>query len=123
MSQVIRNKHTCVKLRIDDEVVILSGKEKDKRGRIMSIDRTRGRVVVQGVNRARRFQKPTQENPQGGQLEIEMPLHISNVAYYDAKNKKGVRLSYQNIDDKKVRAFREDGKFREIKEKSRKSNK
>ena len=112
-----RTKHTGVKLRIDDEVVVLAGKEKGKRGKIMTINRKRRLLVVQGINLARRFQRPSQENPQGGSLELERPLDISNVAYYDAKSKKGKRLGYiLGGSKKKMRALREKGQLHELKE-------
>ncbi len=94
------------KLKMDDEVIVLAGREKGKRGRIMAIDRRRGRVVVQGINKLRRFQKPTQENPKGGILELERPMHISNVAYYDSKHKKGCRLGYKIASGQKLRLMR-----------------
>ena len=84
-----RTKHSSVKLKIDDEVVVLAGKEKGKRGKIMALNRKRNILVVQGINLMRRFQRQTQENPQGGSIELERPLHLSNVAYYDARSKKG----------------------------------
>lgn len=113
-------KYTPRKLRLEDEVVVISGKHKGKRGSIMYIDRNRDRVIVQGVNRIKRFQRPTQENPQGGTIEVEMPLHISNVMFYDSKAKKGVRLGYSTQDGKKLRVMRQGGETREIKEKDKK---
>lgn len=99
------------KLRRDDEVIVIAGKEKGKRGKIMFIDRGGERVVVQGVNKRRRFQRPTQENPQGGSLEIEAPLEISNVMFYDSKQKKGVKLGSKTLEGgKKVRVTRPEGR-------------
>ena len=110
-------KHPCFKLKVDDEVIVLSGKDKGKRGKIMAINRDRNILVVQGINLIRRFQRPSQENPKGGILELERPLHFSNVAYYDSKSKKGMRLGYLLKGPKqKRRAFREKGQLREIKE-------
>ena len=99
------------KLHKDDEVIVIAGREKGKRGKVMFVDRDGERIVVQGVNKRKRFQRPTQENPQGGVLEIEAALDISNVMYYDAKQKKGVRLGYKVKDDgKKVRVVRPEGR-------------
>lgn len=111
-------KHTRVKLKAGDEVVVIAGREKGKRGEIMFIDKRRDRVIVQGVNKIKRFQRPTQENPQGGVIEIEQGLHISNVMYYDSKAKKGRRLGYKVDGDNKSRVMRAPGGERkEIKEK------
>ncbi len=99
------------KLRKDDEVIVIAGREKGKRGKIMFIDRAGERVVVQGINKRKRFQRPSQENPQGGVLEIEAPFEISNVMFYDAKQKKGVRLGFKVKDDgNKVRVVRPEGR-------------
>ena len=112
-----RTKHTRVKLKIDDEVIVLAGREKGKRGKIMAVNRKRNILVVQGVNLMRRFQRPSQENPQGGSLELERPLHLSNVAYYDSKSKQGRRLGYLLKDSKqKSRALRDKGQLQEIKD-------
>lgn len=80
------------RLRVDDEVVVISGKNRKARGKILAIDSKRGRVVVKGVNLRKFFSRPTQENPKGGIIEIERPIHISNVMYYDSKAKAPTRI-------------------------------
>ena len=119
MQSVEIAKHTRIKLKTGDEVIVIAGREKGKRGEIMFIDKPRSRVVVQGVNKIKRFQRPTQENPQGGVIEIEQGLHISNVMFYDAKAKQGRRLGYKiAADGTKGRAVRmPKGELKEIKEK------
>lgn len=124
MSQSIskRTKHTRVKLRVDDEVVVIAGKEKGKRGKIMALNRKRNILVVQGINLRPQFQRPTQENPKGGSLEIERPLHLSNVAYYETKTKKAKRLAYiVKAPKEKLRALRDKGKLDELKESAKTS--
>jgi len=105
-----KNQQSRTKLKRDDEVIVIAGREKGKRGKIMFIDKASGKIFVQGVNKIKRFQRPSQENPQGGVLEIEAPLHISNVMYYDSKKKKGIRLGSAMDGDKKVRVSRPEGK-------------
>ncbi len=83
---------TKTKLKVGDEVVVIAGKNRNSRGKILAISRRSSRVLVQGVNLRKRFARPTQENPKGGVIEAEAPLHISNVAIYDSKNKKGSRI-------------------------------
>ncbi len=107
-------KHKKTKLKVNDEVIVISGKNKGKRGKILFIDRLRDRVIVQGVNKIKKFVRPTQENPQGGTIEIEAPIHISNVMYYDSKLKRGVRIGYKFEDDKKIRIARGKGQNKEI---------
>lgn len=105
------------KLRVGDEVVVVSGTQKGKRGDILFIDKKRHRVVVQGVNRIKRFQRPSQENPKGGVLEIESGMHISNVMAYDSKSKRGVKIGAKKEGENKIRVSRKDGK--EMKTKSK----
>lgn len=99
-------KFKKVKLRKDDEVIVISGSREDKgkKGKILSIDKKRDRVYVSGINKKKKFVRPTQENPQGGEIEIERPIHISNVMFYDSKLKKGVRLGVEG--EKKDRVSR-----------------
>ena len=120
MAKNISKKYRSVKLRVEDEVVVIAGKEKGKRGSIMFVDRINDRVVVQGINKRTRFQRPTQDNPQGGKMEVEMPLHISNVMYYDAKSKTGMRIGHQSSEGKKKRVTRKAGQTVEIKDKEKK---
>lgn len=108
------------RLKKGDEVIVIAGREKGKRGEIMVVDFAAERVVVQGVNKIKRFQRPTQENPRGGVLEIEAPLHVSNVMYYDSKSKQGKRVGYKIENGEKTRVLRlPKGERREIKEKSK----
>lgn len=110
-SVVMRNPHANRNLRDGDEVLVIAGSQKGKRGKIMSVDRAKNRVVVQGVNKRKRFQRPTQENPQGGVIELEASIHMSNVMLYDSKTKRGVRLGAgTGKDGKKVRVARPDGR-------------
>ena len=98
------------RLKVNDEVVVISGKMRKQRGKILAIDKVNGRVVVQGVNMKKRYTRPTQENPKGGQVEIEHPMHISNVAYFDAKAKKATRIKMKLDNGKKVRVAATSGK-------------
>ncbi|WCL51091.1 50S ribosomal protein L24 [Leptospira sp. GIMC2001] len=103
-------KFKKVKLHKDDEVVVIAGKDKGKKGKILALDKKRDRVFIEGVNKRKRFVRPTQENPQGGQIEIEFPLHISNVMFFDSKKKKGVRLGSAEVKGKKVRVTKPEGR-------------
>lgn len=68
-----------LKLKKGDEVVVIAGEDRGRRGKVVRVDRATSRVVVEGVNRVKRHQRPTQKNPQGGIVEKELPIHISNV--------------------------------------------
>ena len=88
------------KLKKGDRVVVIAGKDKGKEGNITFIDRKNGRVVVDGVNKITKHQKPNAAG-QGGLIEREAPLHISNVMYLHNGNP--ARLGVQINDGKKVR--------------------
>ena len=84
-----------MKLRTDDEVIVISGKDKGKTGKIIRVDRSRGRVYVEGINIVKRHQRPTPGRPNApvGVIEKEGPIHVSNVAIVDPKDNKPTRIS------------------------------
>jgi large subunit ribosomal protein L24 len=95
------------KLKQGDEVVVLTGKDKGKKGKIIKIVKN-SRVLVEGINRAKKHQKG---NPnagvQGGITDIDMPISISNVALYNPEISKAGRVGFKFLDDgKKVRYFK-----------------
>ncbi len=95
-----------IKIRKGDEVIVISGKDKGKVGKVLRVLPAEQRVVVEGVAVAKRHTKPSQANPQGGIIDKEMPIHVSNVMAYDAANKKGSRIGYKFVDDKKIRILK-----------------
>ena len=98
-------------LKVNDNVVIINGSDKGRRGKILYIDRKRGRVVVEGVNKRNKFVKATsQENPKGGVVNREFPISISNIMIFCEKCKKGVRMSFEIKDDNKNRVCSKCGK-------------
>ena len=98
------------KIRKGDQVVIIAGKDKGKRGSVLRrVDAEH--VVVEGVNRAKKHVKPNPvKGVVGGVIDKEMPLHISNVSLYNPATKKGDRVGFKLLDDgKKVRVFKSNG--------------
>jgi large subunit ribosomal protein L24 len=91
------------KLKVNDEVVVLAGKDKNKKGKVRSINFKQSTVIVEGVNIVKKAAKPTQENPNGGFLDLEMALHMSNVAVISPKSGKASRVGFEVKDGKKVR--------------------
>ena len=83
-----------MKLRTDDQVIVISGKDKGKTGRILRVDRARDRVYVEGINIVKRHQRPNPARPnaQVGVIEREGPVHVSNVALVDPKDRKPTRV-------------------------------
>jgi large subunit ribosomal protein L24 len=103
------------KLRKGDEVLVRAGKDKGKRGTVLSVTPD-DHVVVEGINLAKRHMKPNpQRGTSGGIVEKEMPLHISNVALYNALEGKGDRIGYKYLEDgKKVRIYKSTGEVVDI---------
>ena len=79
-----------MKIKVNDNVVVLAGKDKGKTGRVMKTLRKEDRVVVEGINMIKKHQKPNNANENGGIFEMEAPIHVSNVKKVetDAKAKK-----------------------------------
>ncbi|HRJ51192.1 MAG TPA: 50S ribosomal protein L24 [Candidatus Thiothrix moscowensis] len=98
------------KIRSNDEVVVITGKDKGRRGKIMQV-LAEGKVLVQGVNRVKKHVKP---NPnagvQGGIVEKEMPMDASNVMLVNPATGKGDRVGFKLLEDgKKIRVFKSNG--------------
>lgn len=91
------------KIKKGDRVVMTTGRDKGKSGEVLAVQRDRNRVLVQGVNLVKRHQKPSQ-TAQGGIIEKEASVHISNVAHIDPKTDQPTRVGYRLLDDgRKVR--------------------
>ena len=99
-----------IKLKKGDEVIVLAGKDKGKRGKIVRVIPEIRKVIVSDINKYKKHQKPGNNEP-GGIIEKDMPLHISNVAFYDLDSNKSSRVGYNfNKDGKKIRISKKSGK-------------
>ncbi len=98
------------KIRKGDDVIVITGKDKGKRGNVLRVLED-DKVLVEGVNKVKKHQKPNPMLGQaGGIIEKEMPIHISNVAIYNAAAKKGDRVGIKTLEDgRKVRVFKSSG--------------
>ncbi|RKQ32335.1 50S ribosomal protein L24 [Oceanobacillus halophilus] len=94
-----------------DKVKVLSGKDRGKEGVILEAYPKKERVLVEGVNMIKKHAKPSQENPQGGILNIEAPIHVSNVLPIDPKSGEPTRVGYEIRDGKKVRIAKKSGEL------------
>lgn len=86
-------------IRVDDVVEVVAGDDKGKRGKVVSIDRAKNKVVVQGINLVYRHMKPSRRNQQGGRLSKEMAIALSNVALIDPTTGKPTRVGVRYLPD------------------------
>ena len=86
-------------LRVDDQVVVIAGASKGHKGKVLKVDRAKGKVVVEGAARVWKHVKRSQKNPQGGRLNKEMPIDISNVMLVDPQSGRGTRIGVRYLDD------------------------
>ncbi|MCU0352144.1 MAG: 50S ribosomal protein L24 [Cytophagales bacterium] len=93
---------TKLHVRRGDTVMVIAGDEKGKTGKIASVNREKQRVIVEGLNLVKKSVKPSAENPQGGFVQIEASIHVSNVMLVDPTNGKPTRVS-RKMDDKGVK--------------------
>jgi large subunit ribosomal protein L24 len=91
------------KIKKGDSVVVLSGKDKGRTGKVTKVSPKEGRIVVEGINVATRHRKPSQADPQGRIDRYEAPMSISKVAVADPKDGKPTRVRFEERDGKKVR--------------------
>ena len=98
-----------MKIKKDDLVVVIAGKDKGKRGRVAQV-RTDNRVIVTGINMVKKHQKANpQAGVQGGVIEKEAPIQISNIAIFNPSTNKADRVGFRLEDGKKVRFFKSNG--------------
>jgi len=100
-----------MKIKKGDEVVVIAGKDRGKRGKVLRVDRERQRVVVEGVNFVKRHTRPNpSKNIQGGIVEREAPIHVSNLLVISPESGRPSRVGYTILDDgRKVRVAKVDG--------------
>ena len=101
-----------MRIRSDDQVVVISGKDRGKTGRVLRVDRAKDRVYVEGLNIIKRHERPRQvrdvqrAESVGGVIEREGPIHVSNVALIDPKDHKPTRVGVVREDGKRYRVTR-----------------
>ncbi|MGL4523448.1 MAG: 50S ribosomal protein L24 [Bacilli bacterium] len=94
-----------------DKVQVITGKDKGKQGVILQSLPKKDRVIVEGINIVKKHAKPSQANPQGGIIEKEAAIHVSNVLPVDPKTGQPTRVGYTFVDGKKVRVAKKSGEI------------
>ena len=95
-----------MKIRVGDTVQVIAGKDKGKTGEVLQVLAKQDKVIVEGINVVTKHVKPSQADPEGGIVNKEAPIHVSNVAYYDSNAKAAVKLGYKvtvDADGKKTK--------------------
>ena len=96
----------AVKIKRDDEVIVITGKDKGKTGKVSQV-LSNGKIIIEGVNTVKKHQKPNpQAGVEGGIVEQSAPIQISNVAILNSETGKADRVGFRLEDDKKVRFFK-----------------
>jgi large subunit ribosomal protein L24 len=100
------------RIKTDDEVLVISGKDRGKRGKVLRVEPKKDRLYVEGLNIVKRHQRPTQtasgQQP-GGVIEREGPIHVSNVMLIDPKDGKPTRVAIKIEDGKRLRIAKRSG--------------
>ena len=105
------NEHHSGKLFLkrNDTVMIMCGDDKGKVAKVISVDKEKYRVTVEGINIITKHAKPSQTNPQGGLIKKEAPIHISNVMLIDPKSGKATRVRKERVNGKATRVAAKSG--------------
>ncbi|NKI33218.1 50S ribosomal protein L24 [Croceivirga thetidis] len=98
-----------LKIKSGDTVAVIAGDHKGSEGKVMSVDREKNKAIVEGVNVVKKHEKPSAQNPQGGIVEKEAPIHVSNLSLIE--NGEAVRVGFEVKDGKKVRVSKKTGEI------------
>jgi large subunit ribosomal protein L24 len=100
------------RIKTDDEVIVISGKDRGKKGKVLRVDPGKDRVYVEGLNIVKRHQRPQQTaggQTAGGVIEREGPIHVSNVMLVDPKDGRPTRIGIEAVDGKRLRIAKRSG--------------
>jgi large subunit ribosomal protein L24 len=102
------------KIKKDDDVIVITGKDKGSRGNVLSV--LGDHLLVSGINKVKKHQKPNPvKGVEGGIIEMEKPIHISNVAIYNAAAKKADRVGIKTLEDgRRARVFKSSGEMIDV---------
>ncbi|GLB53339.1 50S ribosomal protein L24 [Neptunitalea chrysea] len=92
-----------LKIKSGDTVKVIAGDHKGQTGTVLKVDREKNKAIVEGLNKVSKHTKPSATNPQGGIVEKEAPIHISNLSLLDPKSNEATRVGFEERDGKKVR--------------------
>ena len=103
------------KIRKGDEIIVLAGKDKGKRGTVLRVLIEEDALVVEGINKVKKHQKPNPMKSQaGGIVEMEVPIHVSNVGLFNSASQKADRVGFKDVNGRKVRYFKSNGEVVDV---------
>lgn len=97
-------------IKTGDKVRVISGKDRGQEGTVKKVISAKNRIVVEGVNKIKKHQKPSNMNPNGGIIDTEAPINASNVMLLDPSTNEPTRVGFEVVDGKKVRVAKKSGK-------------
>lgn len=109
MKKIKASHNNKLHVKKDDTVIVITGKDKGKKGRVLEAYPRLNRVLVEGVNMVKKHARPSQDNPQGGILTQEAPIHASNVMLVCPKTGLPTRIGYKVENGKKIRIAKRSG--------------
>jgi large subunit ribosomal protein L24 len=110
LKKVLQSHNNKLHVKKDDNIIVISGKDKGKKGRIIAAYPRENRVLVEGVNMVKRHTRPNPTNQQGGIIEREAPIHVSNVMHIDPKSGKPTRVGNKTLENgTKIRIAKRSG--------------
>jgi large subunit ribosomal protein L24 len=98
-----------MKLKKGDNIIVIAGKDKGKKGKIVSVLVDKNKVIAEGINMTKKHQRPRKSGEKGSKIDIPMPIHISNVMIVDPKTGLGTRVGKKKVGDKMVRITKKSG--------------
>lgn len=103
------NKRNKMRIKKGDTVVIISGEDRGRKGKVLKAFPKTSRVIVEKVNFIKKHTRPTQQNPQGGIVQMEAPVHVSNVKLFNDKLGEATSAIYKIVGDRRVRVDKKTG--------------
>ena len=98
-----------MKIKTKDNVIVIAGKDKGKKGKVLRALPKEDKVVIEGINMRKKHQRANRKGLKGETVEFAAPVHVSNVMIEDTKSKKGTRIGYKMVNGKKIRISRKSG--------------
>lgn len=106
----MKQETITTRIKKNDNVVVTAGADRGRRGKVLKVGTKAGKIIVEGINKRKKYLKPGPEQPKGGVVNMEFPIDISNVMIFCDKCKKGVRIGIQFKDKSRVRVCKKCGK-------------